>query len=87
VLVDHIAILVNKVALGVDSTSLPINQPALLITIQDRIAKRIHFEVAKDRFDVEFSEGEDLRNFLIFQMHLVKDLLTVSIDNVATLVY
>lgn len=85
-LVDDVAITINQVAFAVHSFSVSINKVTLFILIQYWVAKRVHLEVTQNVFDVEFSEWEDLWNFIVFQVLSLKDLSPILVNHISKFV-
>jgi hypothetical protein len=86
VLVDDVAISINQVAFAVHSFPVSINEVTLFIFIQYWVAKRVHLEVTQNVFDVEFSEWEDLWNFIVFQVLSLKDLSPILVNHISKFV-
>jgi len=84
--VDHVAVIVNEVAFGVDSSTRSINELACCVFIQDGVAQRIHLKVSQNILDVELSEGENLRYLVFTEVLCLEDLPAILVDDVAELV-
>ena len=85
-LVDNIAVTINQIAFSVHTFTISINEVALLILVQYWVTKRVHLEITQDVFDVEFSEWEDLWNFVVFQVLPLKDLSSILVNDISEFV-
>ena len=81
-LVNNVTIFVDKVAASVNRATLPINEVAVLVLVEDGLGKWAHIEVTKDVVDVELCEEEDFRELAILEVLLLEDLLALAINNV-----